>query len=58
MIDAGTGNDRIDSLDGAHETVRCGAGRDRVLADRGDRLIGCEVRVRSLEKLFGQAIAK
>jgi len=24
--------------------VRCGAGRDRVLADRRDRLFGCERR--------------
>ena len=41
-LDGGTGRDRLDSRDGRREVVRCGAGRDRVRADRRDRLIGCE----------------
>ena len=42
---AGSGDDTIISRDGRREAVRCGRGSDRVRADRGDRLIGCE-RVR------------
>ena len=43
---AGPGDDTIDAADGRGETVRCGAGADRVRADRYDRLAGCEsVRV-------------
>jgi hypothetical protein len=39
----GAGNDRIDARDGIIEGVYCGTGsRDRVLADRSDRLHGCE----------------
>lgn len=45
-IDSGSGNDRIRSRDGIRETVRCGPGRDVVTADRVDRLVGCERRVR------------
>ena len=41
-LDGGAGRDRLDSRDGRREVVRCGAGRDRVRADRRDRLIGCE----------------
>jgi uncharacterized delta-60 repeat protein len=41
----GAGNDRISSADGVAEHVSCGPGRDRVTADRRDRLSGCE-RVR------------
>jgi len=36
------GNDTIYSKDGIAETVNCGPGRDRVHADKKDRLIGCE----------------
>jgi uncharacterized delta-60 repeat protein len=40
------GNDRIDSRNGRLDRVSCGAGRDRVRADAGDRLSGCEVVAR------------
>jgi hypothetical protein len=44
---AGTGNDKVNSRDKRRETVRCGKGkRDRVTADRSDRLIGCDRRAR------------
>ncbi len=43
---AGPGADRIDSRNGVRETVNCGAGRDRVEADPGDRLRNCEIRLR------------
>ena len=42
----GPGNDTIDAKDGLSEPVRCGPGRDRVKADRTDRLSGCEKKVR------------
>ena len=38
----GAGRDSVDSSDRRRETVRCGPGRDRVRADRSDRLRGCE----------------
>lgn len=41
-LDGGSGRDRLDSRDGRREIVRCGTGRDRVRADRRDRLLGCE----------------
>jgi Ca2+-binding RTX toxin-like protein len=55
-IDAGSGNDSITSDDesslrrGERDTVRCGPGRDTVVADRRDRISrGCErVIVRAL----------
>jgi Ca2+-binding RTX toxin-like protein len=43
LIFGGPGRDRINSRDSIRDTVRCGAGRDRVKADRRDRLRGCEV---------------
>jgi uncharacterized protein YukE len=42
VLIGGTGNDTILAADGIAETVNCGPGRDRVTADRSDRLIGCE----------------
>lgn len=45
VVIGGAGNDDIRVRDGQIDTVRCGAGRDRVRADRRDRLSGCE-RVR------------
>jgi hypothetical protein len=36
MLDAGTGNDRIAARDGTRDTIRCGPGRDTVVADRKD----------------------
>jgi hypothetical protein len=41
----GHGNDVIYSRDGLAETVACGLGVDRVRADRGDVLVGCERRI-------------
>jgi hypothetical protein len=38
----GAGNDDIQAADGARDLIRCGRGRDAVLADRFDRTIGCE----------------
>lgn len=43
---AGPGSDFIASRDRRGETVRCGRGRDRVKADRFDRLVNCERRRR------------
>jgi Ca2+-binding RTX toxin-like protein len=40
----GAGNDTINSKDGRRETVNCGKGRDRVKADKRDKLKGCERR--------------
>jgi Ca2+-binding RTX toxin-like protein len=43
-LDGGAGNDTINSRDDRRETVSCGTGlRDRVTADRLDRLVGCEL---------------
>jgi hypothetical protein len=43
----GRGGDRIRARDGQLDTVDCGAGRDRALADRRDRVSrSCEVRIR------------
>ena len=42
LIDGGTGNDSIDARNGERDRVICGAGRDKVRADRNDRLNGCE----------------
>jgi Ca2+-binding RTX toxin-like protein len=41
-IDGGSGNDSIDSRNGEVDRVICGTGRDKVTADRSDRLNGCE----------------
>ena len=42
-FDGGPGNDTINSRDKRRETIRCGTGKkDRVTADRIDRLIGCD----------------
>jgi Ca2+-binding RTX toxin-like protein len=42
-FDAGPGDDTVNARDGRSETVNCGPGRqDRVIADRTDRLVGCE----------------
>jgi Ca2+-binding RTX toxin-like protein len=40
----GSGNDRVDVRDGERDSVKCGPGRDVVLADRKDRIAeDCEV---------------
>jgi Ca2+-binding RTX toxin-like protein len=41
-IQGGPGDDRVSSSNGVRDSVDCGAGNDRVLADRGDSLRGCE----------------
>jgi Ca2+-binding RTX toxin-like protein len=38
----GPGNDTIAARDGSRDVIDCGAGLDRVMADRRDRLRGCE----------------
>jgi Ca2+-binding RTX toxin-like protein len=38
----GAGNDTISARDGSRDVIDCGAGLDRVTADRRDRLRGCE----------------
>jgi Ca2+-binding RTX toxin-like protein len=45
VLDAGAGDDRISSLDGRRDTVRCGRGRDEVIADATDVVERCESRV-------------
>jgi hypothetical protein len=47
VVDAGPGNDAINTVDGRRDSVNCGRGRDRVRADRSDRLTGCELVVRA-----------
>jgi hypothetical protein len=42
VLIGGTGNDTILAADGIAETINCGRGRDRVTADRSDKLTGCE----------------
>ncbi len=43
IIDGGKGNDSIEARNGERDRIICGPGRDRVRADRYDRLNGCEV---------------
>jgi len=43
VVDGGTGNDSIDVRNGERDRVLCGSGRDRVRADRSDRLNSCEI---------------
>ena len=38
----GPGSDTINAKDGVSELVKCGPGRDKVKADKKDRLSGCE----------------
>jgi hemolysin type calcium-binding protein len=42
VIRAGSGDDRVSSSNGVADSVDCGGGTDRVVADRSDRLSGCE----------------
>jgi Ca2+-binding RTX toxin-like protein len=47
VIDAGAGKDRINSFNRKRDKVKCGKGKDRVTADKFDKLIGCEkVKIR------------
>jgi hypothetical protein len=41
-VAAGSGPDRVETANGRRDVVNCGAGRDLVVADREDRLSGCE----------------
>jgi hypothetical protein len=41
----GAGNDTIEARDGRRDVIRCGAGHDKVKADKRDKLAGCEVRL-------------
>jgi hypothetical protein len=41
-LSAGAGPDRVDTANGRRDRVHCGPGRDRVVADRADRLESCE----------------
>jgi Ca2+-binding RTX toxin-like protein len=43
MVDAGSGNDSVEARNGERDRIICGSGRDRVHADRYDRLNGCEI---------------
>jgi CSLREA domain-containing protein len=43
QITAGVGNDRVFAKDGAKDRINCGPGRDRVIADKKDTLVKCEV---------------
>lgn len=43
-FNAGSGNDTINSRDGVAENVNCGGGKDKVRADRKDKLHGCEIK--------------
>jgi hypothetical protein len=43
LLSGGRGRDHIGVRDSRRDLVRCGAGRDRVRADRRDRLRGCEL---------------
>jgi hypothetical protein len=51
---AGPGPDRLDTANGRPDVVHCGAGRDMAIADREDRLAGCE-RKRFLRSPLPQA---
>jgi Ca2+-binding RTX toxin-like protein len=42
----GPGNDTINARDGVAELVKCGPGKDKVKADKTDRLSGCETKLR------------
>src|SRR5439155_8818209 len=41
-ISGGAGNDTIEVTNWARDTVNCGKGRDKVRADRSDKLRACE----------------
>lgn len=43
MIKAGLQRDKIRARDGKRDTINCGPGRDVVVADRKDKVHGCEI---------------
>ncbi len=44
VIDTGSGRDTVNAANGRRDTIRCGPDDDKVVADRDDKLIGCEHR--------------
>jgi Ca2+-binding RTX toxin-like protein len=42
IFSGGTGNDTIRARDGSADRINCGAGRDKAVIDRTDRVVGCE----------------
>jgi hemolysin type calcium-binding protein/WD40 repeat protein len=42
-LDGGAGSDTIFAADGERDTIDCGSGRDRVVADPSDKLLNCEL---------------
>jgi Ca2+-binding RTX toxin-like protein len=48
-VSGGTGNDIIDVRNDKRDRVSCGKGRDRIRADRTDKLRGCE-RIRRFRR--------
>ena len=53
----GDGRDRIVARDGRSDRVDCGAGGpDRAVADRRDRMVGCERRTRTIEAIAKNAV--
>ena len=44
MIKAGAGNDTIKAKNKKRETIDCGPGKDKVTADKTDKLKGCETK--------------
>jgi hypothetical protein len=47
-LSGGRGNDRINSVNGMRDTVKCGRGRrDRARVDGRDRTRGCERVIRT-----------
>jgi len=52
VVDAGAGDDTVFARDGARDTVRCGGGKDSVLADRVDKVSAdCETIRRGSQPL-------
>ena len=46
VLIGGAGNDTILAFDGIAETITCGPGKDFAMADRIDKVSGCEVVTR------------
>ena len=42
IVKGGTGDDVIYARDGERDTIDCGPGKDRVIADKIDRMVNCE----------------
>jgi uncharacterized delta-60 repeat protein len=46
VLRGGSGSDGLDARNGRRDVVNCGPGTDRVVADMGDRVTGCEIMSR------------